>query len=396
MTGALVVGAGPAGLIAAKQIASSGHEVHVFEEHSRVGEPRHCAGLISAEGLRRIGLETDPRFTQSEIYGGRVYSPDGTCIEVRDRRVRAYAVNRVELDRTLAEQAEAAGAEIHVNTRAEGLLLNGVVRGVRAGETSYEGLVVDAEGSGRRLLRAANLYTANSTPLIGVNVDLDVRVEEGVVELWFGESVSPGLFAWVIPTGSGARVGLTSNRGDAIERLSAFLKRRFGSTNRIHLHAGVVLTDPPLTRTSFENLLLVGDAAGHTKATTGGGVVLGGLCAMEAGRVTVEALNKGDHSAKLLSRYDRAWKRKYGSEFTSMHRLRRLLNGVGDETLSRAFRAVKEEGLDNELLHLVEKGDMDLQGGVIKKALASPRVAALLLRVAGKVALGELGDLINV
>lgn len=50
---AVVVGAGPAGLIAAREIASRGYDVKVFEEHPEVGVPNHCAGLVSVDGLDR-------------------------------------------------------------------------------------------------------------------------------------------------------------------------------------------------------------------------------------------------------------------------------------------------------------------------------------------------------
>ena len=68
----LIVGAGPAGLLAAKEIASRGFSVKILEEHNRVGVPSHCAGLISVEGLRRIGVEASSRFVQNEIAGGRI------------------------------------------------------------------------------------------------------------------------------------------------------------------------------------------------------------------------------------------------------------------------------------------------------------------------------------
>jgi flavin-dependent dehydrogenase len=51
-----VVGGGPAGLIAARELASKGVQVKVFEEHSKIGIPNHCAGVLSIEGLKRIGI----------------------------------------------------------------------------------------------------------------------------------------------------------------------------------------------------------------------------------------------------------------------------------------------------------------------------------------------------
>ncbi len=54
---AIVIGAGPAGLLAASEIAKKGYSVQVFEEHKQVGEPDHCAGLLSTSGLKRLGKQ---------------------------------------------------------------------------------------------------------------------------------------------------------------------------------------------------------------------------------------------------------------------------------------------------------------------------------------------------
>ena len=49
---ALVIGAGPAGLLAAQEIALKGYNVGVLEEHPTVGKPDHCAGILSISGLK--------------------------------------------------------------------------------------------------------------------------------------------------------------------------------------------------------------------------------------------------------------------------------------------------------------------------------------------------------
>ena len=88
-TGAVVLGAGPAGLLTAREIARRGVEVKVIEEHSIIGEPNHCAGLLSVEGLSRLGVRPSPDFVQHEITGGRIYSPGGEVIEIVEERTRA-------------------------------------------------------------------------------------------------------------------------------------------------------------------------------------------------------------------------------------------------------------------------------------------------------------------
>jgi len=46
-----VIGAGPSGLIAAREASLRGEKVLVLEEHREVGLPCHCAGLLSMRGL---------------------------------------------------------------------------------------------------------------------------------------------------------------------------------------------------------------------------------------------------------------------------------------------------------------------------------------------------------
>ncbi|MBN2335842.1 NAD(P)/FAD-dependent oxidoreductase, partial [Candidatus Bathyarchaeota archaeon] len=119
---AAVVGAGPAGILAATTVSSRGFDATVYEEHSAVGEPNHCAGLLSVEGLEKLGVEPSDDFVQNRVYGGRVYAPDGEFLEIRDRRPRAYVVDRGRFDRYLADAAADAGVEFRLGTRVERLL----------------------------------------------------------------------------------------------------------------------------------------------------------------------------------------------------------------------------------------------------------------------------------
>lgn len=252
-------------------------------------------------------------------------------------------------------------------------------------------VIIDAEGPGARLLNEAGYDTGQRGLINGFNVEVEgVEVDPGIVELWFGESLAEGFFAWVIPTGDdAARCGLAS-RGDGLGSLKKFLKNRFGVEPPARVRAGHVCTGGPVQRTVYGNVLLVGDAAGQVKPTTGGGVVLGGLCACIAGDVTSEHLGGGEK----LSRYDKLWREKYGSEFRSMLALRGLMNGLGDGLFNRAFQAFEEEGLQAKAQSLLERGDVDMQAGVIREALTDPAILAALVRSLGRVALGELLSLV--
>ena len=393
----LVVGAGPSGLLAAKEIASRGFSVKIFEEHTQVGVPSHCAGLISVEGLKRIGIEASDSFIQNTITGGRIYSPDGKYIEIRDTRPRAYVIERGALDQHIARMALDVGAELVTGRRVERLTLadDMVIGASGANWEAQARLVIDAEGPSRRLAKQGGFVNHKQEPLLGVNTEMPCEIDPTIVEVWFGAETAPGFFAWVIPiSDKQVRVGLAAKKGDPSRLLTKFVKKRFGDIEYPPPRAGQVLTDGPVSKTTFPGILLVGDAAGHVKPTTGGGVVLGGLCAIEAGKTAVKALESGDISQ--LGQYEEVWRRLYGSEFRSMQSIRSLADKVSDERMNRLFSAFRDAGLSDRINELVAQGDMDMQEGVIRRALSEPQLMKAAINGLGRLALTELRRLVNI
>ena len=397
-TEAAVIGAGPAGLIAARELAGRGFEVKVFEEHHVIGEPNHCAGILSVEGLKRLEIKPDKQFIQHEIKGGTIFSPSGADIRISGGRTRAYIVDRALFDRYLAGMAHDAGAEIETGHRIKELSTRGRrVVGVRGDADVRSEIVLDAEGASGALARRIGLPRPEEGILAGVNVDIpNLEMEQGMVEVWLGEDLAPGLFAWAVPTGeAGARCGLATENGDSLELVKGFIERRFGVKDCADPVRWSVLTGGPVEKTYTDGLLLMGDVAGQVKPTTGGGVVLGGMCAMMAAEVAVEAIEAGDTSAAFLRRYEERWRGALGREFSSMLGVRRILNGLPDDRLDRVFDSLKASGLEPTLERFVDEGDMDLQSGVLRKALTHPGMLRVLVTSVGRLAVRELRGLFN-
>jgi len=397
---AVVVGGGPAGLIAARELASRGVKVAVYEEHTVIGEPNHCAGILSVEGLARLDVKPSQEFIQHEVRGGVAYSPDGTPIRITGSRTRAYIIDRAAFDRHLAGQAEDAGAELILGHRVRELLVkeNRVV-GVMGKEGPVDAeVVIDSEGTVGFLARSVGLNPPENGVLSGINTEVSgVETEPGMVEVWLGEDVAPGFFAWVAPTGDdSARCGLACESSDAKTLLEKFLKRRFGETEHTVPVRWPVLKGGPVAKTYGEGLLLVGDVAGQTKPTTGGGVIFGGLCAMEAAKTVCSALEADDCSAEYLSRYEAAWRELLGREFSAMLAARRFADGIPDGRMDRLFGSLKGSGLESTLKRLVEEGDMDMQSGVLRSALTDPGMIGVLVSSLGRLALAELRGLFNI
>ena len=125
----IVVGAGPAGLVAARELARRGHDVSVLEEHPTVGSPVHCTGILGFEAFDELEL---PRETICGInQSARFFSAGGNTVLVESPRVQAAVVERGAFDRALADQAISAGAEIETGARLEHLAVDGAAVRVR-------------------------------------------------------------------------------------------------------------------------------------------------------------------------------------------------------------------------------------------------------------------------
>jgi digeranylgeranylglycerophospholipid reductase len=379
----VVIGAGPAGLIAAREAARRGATVTVLEEHAEIGVPCHCAGLLSIKGLKDLGIPLSSDFVQNRLKGARFYSPSGLSFVVGRREAVACAVDRSMFDKFLAEKATRAGAEIRTESRVKGISRVDKRIAVEGSFSSLSaGVVVDAEGVASRFVKAIGLRPLESRGVLpALQFELeDVKVDPAYAEIYVGNKVAPGFFAWVIPLGhDSVKVGLGCKRANVREKLESFIQTRFGKVKRAAVHSGRLITCGPISRTFDDNFIVVGDAAGQVKPTTGGGVILGGVCAAFAGEVAVEAMENRNASAVFLEKYERLWKSRLGGEFRTMRLARQVVNRLSDKTTDKLFKFVLEKNLQEEFS---VKGDIDFQGGLLSALVKKRDLIRILLTAA--------------
>ncbi len=382
-----VVGGGPAGLLSAKTASLKGLDVIVLEEHSQVGIPSHCAGLVSVKGLSAIGLEPLSEFVQNEVKGARFSSPSGLTFEIEARNSIAFVLDRVRFDQHLSRQAINDGVELLLGMRVRKLLhSNNRISGVKddSGSLYASSVVVDAEGvrsqfvgeAGLAAVDKASICPAMQFELANVNIDKDF------VQVFVGKKYAPGFFAWAIPTGSDSvRVGLACNHGNVRFLLERFVEENFAGANLCAVTSGAVITGGPIKETCSNGFMVVGDAAGQTKPTTGGGVIMGGMCAIISGEAAAEAIRTRDTSSRALNKlYERKWRGALGREFSTMLVARRFFNKLSDNTLDRIFKIIIKERLAEEISSF---GDMDFQSGVLRRLAKKGLIMKILPFLAG-------------
>ncbi len=387
---AIVIGAGPAGLLAANEIAKRGYTVQVFEEHEEVGKPDHCAGLLSTSGLKRLGITLPKEIIQNTVMGARIYSPAGHSITIKRGKREANVVDRKKFDAWLASKAIDSGAEVTTQAKVkEFVRKQSKIQSVRVsteGDDEYSARTfVIAEGSRCRLsgsvgfpvVQRSNKYPAYQYEVSGVDID------ENIVEMFYGKQVAPGFFAWIIPLGEKrARIGLAARNKSKI-RLNALMRHHNIISERMkgmkieRSLGGIVLVGMPISKMTMENVVAVGDTAGIVKATTGGGVVLGGMTARVAGKIVADSLSTDGFSGKSLSQFDGKCKAMVFNELRMMYLAQMALTSLDDKGLDSVVKDAASKGL----LDVVKsEGDMDLQGNVIKRLLKDPRMILTGLR----------------
>ncbi len=161
-----------------------------------------------------------------------------------------------------------------------------------------------------------------------------------------------GGYGWLFPKGETANVGVGVNGrigGDLRQALDHLLERlQIRKSAVIGSTGGPIPVGGPVGRIRVDNVLLVGDAAGHTHPITGAGIFAAVVGGMLAGQAAARAIKTGDMSA--LDDYEREWE-VMGSPLRHALSKRRYLNQhwssdpfVLTAALRRCWVAFKEYG----------------------------------------------------
>jgi digeranylgeranylglycerophospholipid reductase len=344
----VVVGGGPAGLIAARELACAGFSVRVVEEHDVIGAPVHCTGVLGLDAFEELGLSR--RAIVGAADAARFISPNGTTVVIRAERVRAAVVDRGVFDRELADSAVAAGTTIHTGARVVSITRTGRAVTIRTTDAAIEArAAILACGASYRFNRELGFGVPD---LLVHSAQLEVPFPAlDHLQVHFGRKIAPGGFAWVVPFERGgttfAKVGLLCER-DAGTRFQAFAST-IRSAHRIEdpwpeprLRA---LPLGPVPRTWTGRILAVGDAAGLVKPTTGGGIYYGLLTGHLAAGVLAEALASDRLGARRLKKYERRWRARLGPEIRAGLAFRGVAARLNDSAVDRLMELARVDGI---------------------------------------------------
>ncbi|MEM2924940.1 MAG: NAD(P)/FAD-dependent oxidoreductase [Methanocellales archaeon] len=344
----IVVGAGPAGSIAAKTAAELGLKVLLIEKRQEIGTPVRCAEGTGKKSLMKF-IELNPKWIAARLKGARIYSPNGAMVKIDGNEEIGLILERKIFDRELAKLAARAGAQVQVKTKATGVLMeNGFVRGIIASQLDKafkieSKVVIAADGVESQVARWAGVDTTVKLKDIESCVQFlmaDIDIDEEYADFYVGNKIAPGGYIWVFPKGEReANVGvgiLGSKSGDlrAIDYLQSFVAKKFPNGKIIEMVVGGVPVSGPIKRAIANGLIIAGDAARQADPITGGGIVNAMYAGKIAGEVAAKAVQEGNYSIEVLNEYEIRWRATLGKELAKHYKVKEVFSTLTDDDLN--------------------------------------------------------------
>ncbi len=353
-----IIGAGTAGLIAGRELAAKGISTSIYDQKKELGVPVRASGIISINGLRMSGISYHNAVTNT-LRGARIHA-GSRVMKISAREPVAKVLDRKKLADICAFEAEHEGAK--------------VVKGRRVTEGDIKKLhknsiIIGADGAVSTVARHFGMGNMGRYVLTyKAEFNLDIADPESV-DLFFDNKAFPGLFAWLCPNAKDileVGVGIDSTGGNSKKALERFLavkevREVVGDAKMIDNGASIIplqmrrkIVDPE------RRVLLVGDAAGQVKSTTGGGIVYGSAAAIMAANAISDNISDG----KSLLRYQEMFIKKYGRDLKLHRYINSFYSALEKNRIGSMIGVMNFLGMDS---FISKYGDMDHPSLLIKR-----------------------------
>ena len=192
------------------------------------------------------------------------------------------------------------------------------------------------------------------------------------VDLFFDRKTMPGFFGWMCPNSKDrleVGLGISSNSGNSRAAFNRFMhndivKQAIGSGVQLSGEASII---PLSTRKALvdekHGVILVGDAAGQVKASTGGGIIFGGNAAI----IAADAIKAHIERGESLRVYESEYRKRFSFDALVHRAVRNLYSGTNPASLAYVLKAMKFMHIDK---FLGKYGEMDLPSLMLGNVLS--------------------------
>lgn len=285
----IIIGAGPAGLVAGRYLK----EALILDQKEEIGFPVQCAEGLSRKFLDQLEIKPDPTWISAVIKTSQAILPNGKVISFGAQNSSGYVLDRVGFEKFLAGQCR---AQILLGQRVVDIEKENNFWKVKTGpglvfKSKY---LLGADGPFSLVRKKVFKEEIDALPCIEYLVELEKEIDISTIKMYFDKERFPHGYAWIFPKsknraniGLGGKVNLKESFEDFMEKN---VKKEFGSFKLLENRSGVVPWGGAKISLAKDNTLLLGDAGGLADPIFGGGIGN----AMISGKIAAQAVLSGD------------------------------------------------------------------------------------------------------
>ncbi|MBN2231027.1 MAG: NAD(P)/FAD-dependent oxidoreductase [Candidatus Thorarchaeota archaeon] len=332
-TDVIVIGAGPAGLIASQTLASSNIAYTLIERSNEPGCDKPCGGFIPASTIKRFEIPAVEG--QHEIDTARMKFPRRDLVSIQFEEMLGVNVSRPALGKALLSKIPDQHKTTLLGTTVTKMeTSNEMCRvWIQQGEDERvltAQLIIDASGANPVSQRFVTLRKRIPNTGMGYGLQYHIEMERelgGSNAFLYGNKYSPSGYCWIFPRGRIAIVGtggLVSRVRENDRRTHEYLDYVLAEVEPFNneLDGGTIIKKDSalmplcgIIRPSFgKRIMLAGDAAGHCSPISGEGIHYSMAGGYAAAMTAIQCIKGSNFSDDMLSSYEKRWTKDIGSD----------------------------------------------------------------------------------
>ncbi|MHA1930303.1 MAG: NAD(P)/FAD-dependent oxidoreductase [Candidatus Thorarchaeota archaeon] len=354
----LIIGAGPAGLSAARQLSDMNIEYTLLSKEISPGENKACGGFVPISALNEFNIDI---FKGAwEIYGIRMKFPGMDVAQVDFDTPIGINTTRRTLGIVLMSMITNVKETIRMGSQVRQINITKDLCRIKYSYKDEEleitsKIIIDASGTNPVSLKNNDYRGRLTNDQAGYAIQYHYKKPgiEGsfgrINDFYYGSTYSPGGYAWIFPRKDETVLGtggiVTRVRSDS-NSVDDYLTKLISEgpvaallTNaQMYKKEAATLPLAGIVKPSYsDRIMLAGDAAGHCSPISGEGIHYALVAGKRAAQISSVAIQKNDYSARVLKKYEKAWMKDFGSDLKWGLWLQKRFAKSGSKSLGSTF-----------------------------------------------------------
>lgn len=311
----IIIGAGPAGLMAARELENNNINYLILEAKAEIGYPLRCGEITREETFTELFARKDYPFIKNKI--SRI------SFRINDIQ-KLVKKNMFMLDKTefLQWLSEPVKDNLRLETKLLEIKKEKSLWEIQTSKGTFHAkFVILANGTNYKIQKNLNLIKkkVELVPCIG-GIFKNSTLNRDTAYFFYDEEMY--IASWIFPKenntfNAGAGVILKNRKTEGLNLKKAFKQ----SMQKLGIplegepnFAGTYVTSGPIRHTYSDRLLVCGDSAGQVFAGIGEGIYFSLKAGQLAGQTTVRAIEKDKFKSEFLKEYEMNWLESFGRQ----------------------------------------------------------------------------------